>query len=98
MRAADLVSPLLLQDHDLEAVEVGQPTAELAGSDLLSPGRLSPLVGDTSLLPVLGDDTGAGTTGKLGDDDGGEGNVSESDGLAGDTGLGAVNKDLQSIH
>lgn len=98
VRAADLVSPLLLQDHDLEAVEVGQSTAELAGGDLLSPGRLGPLVGNTGLLPELGDNTSAGTTGQLGNDDGSEGDVSKSDGLAGDTGLRAVNEDALVVN
>lgn len=96
----DLESPLLLEDHDLEAVEVAQSPSELLGGDLLGVGGLGPLGLDAGLLPELGNGAGAGAAGKGGDGKAGEGDVGESERLAGDGSVGGIEQDLnlESAH
>lgn len=93
-----LEAALLLEAHNLEAVEVGEGLAALLLELLLGPVALLPLGIDASSLPSLADGTGAGTTGKLLDDDGGEKGSGEGDDAAGSSelgvGRGAIDKDL----
>jgi len=49
----------LLGLHQLEAIKVRQLLPLFAGSDLLRPGALLPLLVDVGLLPRLLDETGA---------------------------------------
>ncbi|GMR53642.1 hypothetical protein PMAYCL1PPCAC_23837, partial [Pristionchus mayeri] len=49
----------LLGAHQLEAVEVGESRAKLAGSELLGPGASLPLLGNFSLGPRLLDVLGS---------------------------------------
>lgn len=94
----DGITHLLPELHDLEALKVGElpPLVELDA--LLGPGALGPLLVDTLLLPLLGNETTSGTAGKLGNDDGGERHLGEGDCVAGDGGVlgGTVNKHLTS--
>lgn len=65
----DLEPPLLLQNHNLEAVKVVQCPSLLRGADLLGVCGLLPLLRDTSLLPGLGDVAGASASGEFRNDD-----------------------------
>lgn len=91
---------LLLESHNLEAIEVGQVLPPLSALGLLGVVALSPLAVDLVSLPELGDRAGASRTGQLGDDEGGQGGVGESEDMTGDdllvVGGGAVNQDLIS--
>lgn len=91
---------LLLESHNLEAIEVGQVLPPLSALGLLGVVALSPLAVDLVSLPELGDRAGASGTGHLGDDEGGQGGVGESEDMTGDDLLvvcgGAVNQDLIS--
>lgn len=62
---ADAVCPLLLRDHDDEALEIGQRPPLLNGGTPLSVTRLLPLLNDSLLLKLLLDDTSTGGAGKL---------------------------------
>lgn len=88
----DFETSLLLEDHDLEAVKVVEGPSLVGGIDSLGESGCSPLSLDVLLLPDLGDDTGTGSTGQLGDDDAGEADVCEGERLAGD--VGRVDQDL----
>lgn len=83
------VSPLLLLDHDLEAVKVRQTPPLLSRLPLLRPRGLVPLVDESLLLDDLLHDGGAGSKGES-DLEGREGEVLEGEGLAGDRGGRAV--------
>lgn len=89
---------LLPELHDLEALKVGKLPPLLELGALLGPRALRPLLVNTLLLPLLGNETTSGTAGKLGDDDGGEGDLGEGDCVARDGGVlgGTVNKHLSS--
>lgn len=87
-RLALLESPLLLQPHELEAVEVGERLAALLLKLLLGPVALLPLSIDPGLLPRTLDGGGAGTAGQLLDNEGCEESVGERDGRAGSGELG----------
>lgn len=93
-----LEAALLLEAHNLEAVEVGEGLAALLLELLLGPVALLPLGIDASGLPGLLDGTSAGTTGKLLDDEGGEKGLGEGNDAAGGSelgvGRGAIDKDL----
>ena len=94
-----LETSLLLEAHDLEAVEVGEGLAALLLELLLGPVALSPLGVDAGSLPRLLDGTGPCAAGELVDDDGCEEGVGESDGGAGggktgDSG-GSVDENLE---
>jgi hypothetical protein len=91
----DLETPLLLENHNLEPAEVGERPSLLGGINALGERRVLPLLGDTLLLPELGDDTGASTTGQRLEDDAGEADVGKRERLAGDGGIGGVNQDLR---
>lgn len=66
--------------------------ANLAGGELLGPGRSLPLLRDTRLLESLLDGTRTGGAGELGEGVGGEDEVAVGEGLAGDRGGGALNE------
>jgi hypothetical protein len=83
-----LEPPLLLQPHDLEAVEVGERRAALLLELLLGPVALAPLGVDASSLPRLLDGTGPRATGQLLDNDRGEESPGELDNTAGSRELG----------
>jgi len=89
-----LEAPLLLQPHNLEAVEVGEGLAALLLEGLLGPVALLPLSVDTSGLPSLLDGTRPGTTGKLLDDDGCEEGPRERNGAAGSGELGVGGRSI----
>jgi len=79
---------LLLQAHDLEAVEIGEGLAALLLQRLLGPVALLPLRVDLSGLPRLLDGTGSRAAGELLDDEGCEKGSGEGDGSAGSRELG----------
>jgi hypothetical protein len=87
----DLESALLLEDHNLEALEVGESDTLLGDVDSLGKSGLGPLLVDLLLLPDLGDSSGAGSEGNV-DGDAGQAEVGKGEGLAGD--LGGINQDL----
>lgn len=93
-------SALLLQAQDLESVKVGQVAALLLLVLGLGPAALLPLGVDLGLLPELLDDTGAGGTGQLLDDERCEEDLRKADSLSGDdelgVGRGTVNQNLDS--
>lgn len=78
-----LEAALLLQPHNLEALEVGKGLAAHLLRALLGPVALPPLLIDTSLLPSGLDGTGAGTTGQLVDHESGQEEVGEGERLTG---------------
>ncbi len=80
-----LEAPLLLQPQDLEAVEVGEGLPPLLLQDLLVPVAGLPQAVDISLLPGSLDGTAPCAAGQLRDDDRGQEDVGQSDGLPGDT-------------
>lgn len=90
------VCPLLLRDHDDEALEVGECPPLLDGGALLGEARLLPLLDDRLLLELLADDTGAGGAGERSEAEGSEGQVAVGEGLAGDAGCWAVDDSLRS--
>jgi hypothetical protein len=78
-----LEASLLLEAHDLEAVEVGQSPAALALLLALGPAALLPLCVDLGLLPELLHGTGTGSTGQLLDDERSQQGVGQGDSLSG---------------
>ncbi len=97
-RLADLETGLLAETENLEALKVCECAAALLLGTLLGPGGLLPLSLNTGLLPDGLDDTGAGSTWELLEDEWGEDNTGKGDGLTwdGDIGIGgwAINQDL----
>ncbi|KAI3476400.1 hypothetical protein L1887_62052 [Cichorium endivia] len=91
------VAALLLEQHNVEAVKVRQRAAGLDGSALLGPAGLRPLLGNTSLVKELLDGRRAGTTGKTGHGELGQGEVLEGEGLAANAGGGRVNDGLSKV-
>lgn len=92
------IAALFVEDENLEALKVRELTATLALSDLLSPGRLVPLLLDLGRLPLLGNDGGAGSTRQLGDDVLGQSNMAKVGTVAGDASLGAVHEDTLVVN
>lgn len=86
-------SLLLLQNHDLESLKVGQVSSSLSLLDLLSPCRFVPLLFDSS--PSLSDSSRASSSGKLGDDVRGQNNVAEGNSLSRNASLRTVNENLK---
>lgn len=80
---AELSALLLLEEHDVEAVEVRGLLSLLGSLDLLGPGAGGELGLGVDLLPHLHDAGMAGTAGKLGEDDGGQSALAVSESLAG---------------
>ena len=95
-----IVSYLFLQSHNLEALKVGQVLSSLDLSILLGPAAGGELAVDFFLLPELADGASAGGARKLGDDEGSEGGVRESERVTGDNllllGRGTIDKHLRS--
>jgi hypothetical protein len=87
---------LLPHLHDLEALEVVQSSPLGDGCALLGPCALIELLRDLVLLPLLRDVADTALAGKLGDDDGREGEFRERDLLAGNGSLlgGTIKEDL----
>jgi hypothetical protein len=73
---------LLLQSENLEALKVGQVLSSLNLSVLLSPAAGSELAIDFLLLPQLADGASTGGARKLRNNEGGEGSVGQSEGVA----------------
>ena len=95
MGPPDFVSPLLLENHNLESIKVGQLSPGIPRGNLLSPARSTPLGINIGLLPVLLDGSRAGGAGDLRGDDGSQGDMGEGDGLAwGTRGLGSIYENL----
>jgi len=94
----DLETPLLLQNQNLESVEVVQLPPLLSRRNPLGRTRPGPLLSNIGLPPVLGDNTGAGASGKGGDDDAGEVEVCERERLAGHGGVRGVDQDSLVIN
>jgi hypothetical protein len=90
---------LLPHLHDLESLKVVQSPPLLHRRALLSPCALIELLLNLVLLPLLCDVADTAGTGKLGDDDGSEGELGERDLLAGDESLlgGTIDKHLWSL-
>jgi hypothetical protein len=91
----DFETPLLLENHNLESVEIGKRPSLVRSGDTLGERRLLPFLGDPLLLPELGDGTGAGTTGQRPEDDIGQAEMGERERLARDGGIRGVNQDLR---
>lgn len=85
---------LLLEAHDLEAVEVGEGLAALLLQRLLCPVALLPLCVDFSGLPGLLDGAGSRATGELLDDQWCEKGLVERDGAAGSRKLGVGGRSI----
>lgn len=79
---------LLLQAHDLEAVEVGKVLPPLDLGPALVPVGLLPLLIDVGLLPELLQSSMADAAGKLVDDEGGEEGRGEAKRLTGNDEIG----------
>lgn len=86
---------LFPQHHDLESLKVGQSTLSLSGSQLLGPVGRGPLAVNVSSSPLLGNGTGSRTSWQFLQDDGGQDNLGQSDGLSVD--VGSVNQDLKLV-
>lgn len=80
-----LEAALLLQPQNLEAVEVGEGLPPLVLDTLLVPVGGSPLAVDLGLLPGGLDGTAPCGTGQLVDDDGGQEDIGQGNGLPGNT-------------
>lgn len=101
-----VITYLLAETQDLEALEVGQVLPALRAVGLLSKAGLGPLAIDLVLRPKLLHGAGTGSTGELGDGEGGEGGVGEGKNVTGHDLLlltgGTVDQDLhenrESIH
>ena len=83
----------LLVLHELEAVKVSVGSALSTGLDLLGPGGLGPVTGEVLLLNGSLEDGLASVAGNL-DNEGGQGQATESVGTAGNAGGGTLNEDL----
>lgn len=90
---------LLPELHDLETLEVVELPALVELLALLGPGACVECLLDLLLRPLLLDESTAGGTGQLGEDDGCEGKVGESGGVTGDGGLlgGAIDEHLYCL-
>lgn len=86
-RLPDLETCLLSQLHNLESLEIGQSPSPLLLRTLLGPRALLPLRLNTSLLPLLLDNTSSCTTGELLEDQRCEDELCECDRLTGNGGL-----------
>jgi hypothetical protein len=91
----DETPPLLLEEHDLEALKVGGLAALLLSGALVGPSRLGPLGLNLGRVPDLLDGRGTGGAGELLEDVRGENEAAVGEGLAGDTGRGAVDESLR---
>ncbi|KAI6775734.1 hypothetical protein HG530_002492 [Fusarium avenaceum] len=78
-----LESSLLLESEDLEAVEVGESLPSLHLVPLLGPVGLLPLGVNLGLLPELSDNTSSGTAVQALNNERGEENLAEGNGLSG---------------
>jgi hypothetical protein len=91
---------LLSQAHNLEALEVGKSLALDGTLTVLGPGAVVPGAVNTNLLPESLEGSVTGGAGKLLNDDGGQREIREGGGVAGDGSLGVggrtLDKDLFS--
>jgi hypothetical protein len=87
---------LLPHLHDLEALKVVESSPLLESRALLGPCALVELLLNLVLLPLLRDVADTAGAGKLGDDNGREGEFRKRNFLAGDGGLlgGTIDEDL----
>jgi hypothetical protein len=87
---------LLPHLHDLEALKVVESPPLGKGRALLGPRALVELLLDLVLLPLLRDVADTALAGKLGDDNGCQGEFRKRNFLAGDGGLlgGTIDEDL----
>jgi hypothetical protein len=92
----DLEASLLPHLHDLEALKVVESSPLLESRALLGPCALVELLLNLVLLPLLRDVADTAGAGKLGDDNGREGEFRKRNFLAGDGGLlgGTIDEDL----
>jgi hypothetical protein len=90
-------SPLLLQEHQLEPLEIARRPPHLNRLPPDRPRALLPLGQNITLLEHLADDGRAGGAGELLEHEGGEHEAAEGEGLAGDSGEGSFDQGLQSI-
>lgn len=93
-----LSTHLLSQAHNLEALEVGKLLALDGALAVLGPGAVVPGGVNTRLLPESLEGSVTGGAGELLNDNGGQREVREGGGVAGDGSLGVggrtLNKDL----
>ena len=90
----DQTPALLLEEHDVEAVEVGEVPPLLGSLALLSPRGLLPLGDNLGSVEDLLDGRSTCGTGQLLENVRGEDESSVSEGLAGDTSRGTVDESL----
>lgn len=88
---ADLVTALLLREHDLEAREVVEGAALRDRGTLLRPAGCLPLRDGALLLELLADHAAARGARQLRQDEGSKREVAVAERLPGDTSRGAVN-------
>lgn len=95
-RLAGISSYLLPHLHDLEPLKVVQSPPLLERRALLGPCALVELLLDLVLFPLLRNVADTGGARKLGDDDGGKGELCKRNLLSGNGGLlgGTINKHL----
>lgn len=84
---------LLLGNHNLETIEIGQVAADLGLGKLLGSPSGSPLVGNTGGGPALADGGSAGTTGE-GNGELGQVDAADADDLALNLGGRSINNNL----
>lgn len=89
------MSLLLLGQHDLEAVKVGQVLASFDASELLGNFGFSELGFNTGSSPDLSEGLGASATGHV-DLEGSQAGTADSVGLAGD--FGALDEDAVEVN
>jgi hypothetical protein len=85
---------LLSQAHNLEALEVGKSLALDGALAVLGPGAVVPGAVNTNLLPESLEGSVTGGAGKLLNDDGGQREIREGGGVAGDGSLGVGGRTL----
>jgi hypothetical protein len=88
------IPPLPLQQTNLEPLKVGRRLPCGPSGQLLGPRRRLPLVPNLGLFKGLPDSSGTGSSGEGGDGVRSEDEVTVSDGLSGDRGVGSVNEGL----
>ena len=90
----DQTPALLLEEHDVEAVEVGEVPPLLGSLALLSPRGLLPLGNNLGRVEDLLDGRSTRGAGELLEDVRGEDEAAVGEGLAGDTSRGTVDESL----
>ena len=88
------IPPLPLQQPNLKPLKISRRLPRRPSGQLFGPRRRLPLVPNLGLFKGLPDRSGTGSSGEGGDGVGSEDEVTVSDGLSGDRGVGSVNEGL----